>query len=513
MDKKNYYLTGGKTTVDLKNTQLELLKIKTMLGKTKINNIQYFSDLYDDIFENIKPVTQFVENLSQGEPKDNLLFSSADDITKLINLYDFNEVQFKYKKLGKIMPPIQFNKIKLDSLVIDDKLDDRTRQNIKDSKKTLSIDLKPITIPSYTNPSKKTNPEISFKPKDLTLATWDESELPHHKLKFNLKPIDASELSKPELSKDFSVELETLDAFIQEKEALLEVPLESPTLEANKLILEEKIAELEEFIQILISPLDISIIETAISTLEIKPVDETDSELFNERYNGFLQLLPTENLPIEYETPFKSQTINLNGEDLVLDNDPFKLEGGNLESYLEKVKDFLNPKTKKSSKSINLLKANLIENINKFNLFYIQYNYFLLYLNNKFIKYSDNYYFYPVLKLNTLLILYNIIKEQFDIINNPKENIFSDTITDEDEKIKRKKMYFKHYYIIYILYYFHKLLIEKVIKHFTGTDIKVEDYNLTTSTIFTEEYKINLINSTNSNNLKKLIILFTFYMF
>jgi hypothetical protein len=476
MDKK-YFLTGGtenpdnktlssgKNTVDLKRTQIELLKINNKLKKINTHDKESILKGYQEVFNAIQPISDYLEKMKKESmpDKENSLFNTSDKMIKLINKDDFDNYEFKYKKLQKVVPLLKLNEIKLRDIDIDNSLPDKTYRGIKDNKKTLSIDLKPVNIPTYVNVIKTEHPTVSFD---------DKYEIPSFQ-SIKKKPITPTffnpiKMTLHNFEKEYESEFAALNTYINTapdlKVSVGDSYVNDPDKEEkiNKLIaeLEERIIEIKEFITLLELPLDIIKIKEAVQSLKIIKKEAIDIEFEKNYPQTKLDLEPIELKLIENENIFSSQKIDLFGEETELDSNPYKLTGGDLIKYIEKVKDNISKdnieKPFKKPDTILIYKRNkteFIEIVNKFNVLYIQYKYYELFLTSYLNSINENAYQIKVFfSLREIYSSYQIFTEKFLIITNPKEYIFNASV-EEPLRNQRKKMFFKHFYQKVIIYH------------------------------------------------------------
>ena len=185
----------------------------------------------------------------------------------------------------------------------------------------------------------------------------------------------------------------------------------------------------------------------------------------------------------------KAQIKDINIE---LDNDPgINLEGGNFGAYFRKL--FTPKKDKKTM--IRQIRSNILKlknEINRFNVLFIQYNYYLNFMIKKIksIQSLENYEVKIFLSLKDINDLLIILTKKYKIITNPEE-IFKEDINSPEKK-KLKILYFKHYYFIYILYNLFTSIKNKASSK--GYSM-IENFsvNLIDETLFLEDIKIDLI--------------------
>ena len=157
---------------------------------------------------------------------------------------------------------------------------------------------------------------------------------------------------------------------------------------------------------------------------------------------------------------FDKSNITIKGELIELDNEPnIELKGGTFDEYYNKL--FIRKKQDILKKQINIKITELKENINKFNVLYIQYNYFLKFIIDKINKINKlDYNIYIYLTTEKISSFLTILEKKYNIISKP-ELIFDKS---KPQNIINKKLYFKHYYLIYILYNLFKKINDLAIK-------------------------------------------------
>lgn len=147
---------------------------------------------------------------------------------------------------------------------------------------------------------------------------------------------------------------------------------------------------------------------------------------------------------------FDIDQAKIKGIDITLDNDPV-LIGGNLDAFRRKL---FEPKKDKQSliKQIKLNIEELKNEINHFNVLFIQYNYFINFLVNKMKQFQslEEHDIFVALNMEQVKNYLDILQRKYKIITNPEEIFKSDINTPA--KVKEKVLYFKHYYFIYILF-------------------------------------------------------------
>jgi hypothetical protein len=175
-----------------------------------------------------------------------------------------------------------------------------------------------------------------------------------------------------------------------------------------------------------------------------------------------------------------------------LDNDPIlELQGGNFEAYFRKL---FTPKKNKNvmMRQIKDKILKLKNDINRFNVLFIQYNYYLNFIIKKIklIKSLENYDVKIFLSLKDINDILEILTKKYKIITNPEE-IFKEDINSASKQ-KLKILYFKHYYFIYMLYNLFTSIKNKAVKN--GFSLN-EDFsvNLVDEKLITGDIKIELI--------------------
>ena len=247
---------------------------------------------------------------------------------------------------------------------------------------------------------------------------------------------------------DYESHYKKLHNYIDEKEALITVSEDTTSLESILNNINETINTIDLLCIKLKEPLNKETIKK-----------NTNSVNFSEDYFG-KELIEISSSDIEPPSEsskniFNGNTIKINDNEVTLDDNP--QFGGNLDTYIKLSLNKYNKKTKIEFITEIKIKIKELENkINEFNILYIQYNYYQLFIIKK-IKYLINlpkHNIFLNISVGTIKKYYNKIEPLFEIISN-KTEIFSND--------KNKIYYFKHYYIITILYYFFKYINEKVI--------------------------------------------------
>lgn len=169
---------------------------------------------------------------------------------------------------------------------------------------------------------------------------------------------------------------------------------------------------------------------------------------------------------------FDIEQAKIKGIDITLDNDPVLsggsvtlshklnsknsgnliLSGGNLDAFRRKL---FEPKKDKPSliKQIKLNIEELKNEINHFNVLFIQYNYFINFLVNKMrqLQTLEEHDIFVALNMQQVKNYLDILERKYKIITNPQDIFKSDINTPA--KTKEKVLYFKHYYFIHILFH------------------------------------------------------------
>ena len=236
--------------------------------------------------------------------------------------------------------------------------------------------------------------------------------------------------------------------YITSKKELLDDSTEDLTAYGKKMEeIDEATVIVSSLIDIITNILNISNIKNVVSK-EVKIIHKSET-IFDKSTFTIDSRTAELDLP-EIVKIFNIDRATIKGIDIDLDNDPV-LSGGNLDAYRRKL---FEPKKDKKT-LIQQIKINLEElknKINKFNVLFIQYNYFINFLINKMKKLQtvEEHDIFVVLNMKEVYDYLQILQKKFNLIINP-EAIFKPDI-NTPTKIKDKILYFKHYYFIYILY-------------------------------------------------------------
>ena len=440
---KKENLKNDQNIIDLKKTQIELLKVDTELKK-QIEDDKLNLKEYQKVFDSIKPISSYIDRIKNEiiSSQENNLSKTSDEMVKLINQDNFNNYEFKYKKLQKAIVPLNLEPIK-------------------------------------------------FEPKPLNLYTFDKEHYVSifNKVKSYLNSFSDIEITDSNLQKD-----------LLNKKLIIE--------------LQKKIEEIKKLIKSLKIHLDITKISNAVQLIKINT---------NKNKKSTLNLDSISLNPIDSNNVFNYQKIKLFGEETILEPNtiPFNLEGGDINTYLNNTsKNYL------ILNNLHLLKKYkkiFIETVYEFNVYYIQYKYYELFLIEKLNYIRQNKHKITVfLTLRKILSLYKSLNEKYKMIINPKKHIFNKKL-DKNERNKRKKMFFQHYFQIYIIYHFFKFLMIKIIKELNITNISIDNINIDDySDKFNDSKIIYLLDDDNDDNddknedkieLQKLLVLINvFYL-
>jgi len=262
-----------------------------------------------------------------------------------------------------------------------------------------------------------------------------------------LKPMEFDDsLLKLEES-DYESHYNKLHSYIDEKEALITETEDTTSLESILNDINETINTIDLLCIKLKEPLNKETIKKNTSSVHFS--EDSSAE-------GLIEISSSD---IEPPTDlskniFNGNTIKIYDNELTLDNDP--QIGGHLDTYINLSLNKYGKKTKlEFITEINIKIKELENKINEFNILYIQYNYYQLFIIKKIQQLITlpNHKIFSNISVGTIKEYYNKIEPLFEIISN-KTDIF----TNATNKI----YYFKHYYIITILYYFLKYVNDKV---------------------------------------------------
>ena len=280
--------------------------------------------------------------------------------------------------------------------------------------------------------------------------------------------------------------------------------LENIKLKNNNLKL--KIKKIKKLKKILLNSLNIDVIKQSVNLLEItkkKEIDEdiqnSDLALYNKKLINMKDYVPVSKPVPE---PNLDPDPELDPEpDKVLYRPDFLLNLGKI--YINT--EIINVKHnyKKNTENYKTI-------VDELKITYIQYkNYELLFINFfKNIEKITSYKIKIFLTLPEIISIYKKYKKKYNIIKNPKKYIINET----KNKDKNKKMYLEDFFQIFIIYYFFKFLIKKIISRLS-IEIKLDNIkewkNLFTND---KEYIIYLLNKNTNLELQKMLILINSYI-
>jgi len=499
MEKKERF-NVQKAIVDLKPTQEELLKILKKLDNTlESNNFEgkkeCINKSYADIFTEVDPIVNYLKQLRNNKLVDvnDHFLSKADLVTRIINGITDEPLNIKYSNKASVIAPVKMKNISFDDSSFDTAIIDSTNATFKKNNSntptikfkdtSLSDDgiLKNATDSITKNNSKNFNIKFgNFDLGDDLLKSDNANIQKNNKRSFKIDLssevlLDTSvvDLQNEKLEKQETVkvprftsdsyfntnavertdqvhtEMEDIQTFVESKKELLNEETEDLTEFGDKM------TELDEALVIIDN-----LIETISSILNPQKIDLlVKDQLKIVQTSKFLypKTIKLDSKSIEIKLPeiikiFDIDKAQIKGVDINLDNDPvLELQGGNFAAYFRKL--FTPKKDKKTM--IKQIRANILKlknEINRFNVLFIQYNYYLNFIIKKIksIQSLENYEVKLFLTLKDIDEILKILTKKYKIISNPEE-IFKDDINSPEKK-KLKILYFKHYYFIYMLY-------------------------------------------------------------
>lgn len=414
MEYKNLLQKGG-YQIDLKKTQTELLKI---LKNLKDSGKKEPSTDYDEIYKELNILIDYLNKLDKNNIEvEQSLFIHPDPITQMINYVGPDNVEFKLHENLKIKPILKLKNINIK----DDSITDFTNyENIEDKLKD-NLDRK-----------------INYSFKDLDLELSDELLKESEGIKKDFENLTDYLVKK-------SDEIKSLP--FPGKETELINKIKSLSDDARKLYF------INERIMTLMNKEKINdIVDKYIDIKELTDTEQLEGQFFNLLPNTINLSFPKLDLDFE-KTNIKIDNLNL-------DNDPeinLKFTGGD---GLLNVHDLISRLGKKDSTELESELQEKINQLNRliklFNITFIQYSYYMLFVIRKTEKLSNlggKIFF----RLNGKQIneYRNKLVKLYYVINNPK-GIFSGS----QNKLK-KTLYFKHYFIINILFNFFDRIVKK----------------------------------------------------
>jgi hypothetical protein len=486
--------------VDLKPTQEELLKVLKKLDNTlESNNFEgnkeYINKSYAGIFTEVDTISNYLKQLKNNKfvTVENNFLSGSDLITRIINDRTDEPLIIKYSNKVSVTPPVKLKNISFDDSSFDTSIIDQANTSIKKNNSntptinfkdtSLSDDgiLKKATDSINKNNSKNFNIKFSnfdFGDDIIRSATANIQKNNNRSFKVDLSSeilLDTSlvDSQNKKLEKQQTVRVPkfTSDPYFDTKvvERTDQIDKDMDEIQtfvsSQKELLNEETEDLTEFGD--------KMTELDEALVIINNLIETISSILNPEKIDFIvkdqvEFVGTSTFVYPKTVKLDSRSIKINFSETVkifdidkaqikdinieLDNDPvLELQGGNFAAYFRKL--FTPKKDKKTM--IRQIRSNILKlknEINRFNVLFIQYNYYLNFIIKKIksIQSLENYEVKIFLSLKDIDNILAILSKKYTIITTPEE-IFKEDINSPEKK-KLKILYFKHYYFIYMLY-------------------------------------------------------------
>jgi hypothetical protein len=486
--------------VDLKPTQEELLKVLKKLDNTlESNNFEgnkeYINKSYAGIFTEVDTISNYLKQLKNNKfvNVENNFLSGSDLVTRIINDRTDEPLIIKYSNKVSVTPPVKLKNISFDDSSFDTSIIDQANTSIKKNNSntptinfkdtSLSDDgiLKKATDSINKNNSKNFNIKFSnfdFGDDIIRSATANIQKNNNRSFKVDLSSeilLDTSlvDSQNKKLEKQQTVRVPkfTSDPYFDTKvvERTDQIDKDMDEIQtfvsSQKELLNEETEDLTEFGD--------KMTELDEALVIINNLIETISSILNPEKIDFIvkdqvEFVGTSTFVYPKTVKLDSRSIKINFSETVkifdidkaqikdinieLDNDPvLELQGGNFAAYFRKL--FTPKKDKKTM--IRQIRSNILKlknEINRFNVLFIQYNYYLNFIIKKIksIQSLENYEVKIFLSLKDIDNILAILSKKYTIITTPEE-IFKEDINSPEKK-KLKILYFKHYYFIYMLY-------------------------------------------------------------
>lgn len=535
MEKKEK-VYGVQAIVDLKPTQIELLKVLKKLDyNLESNNLEgkreCINKSYADIFSELDPLVKYIDQLKKNKyvEVENNFLSGADLVTRIINDMTDEPLVIKYSNKVNITPPIRLRNITFDDSSLNtDIITQGTSSIKKNNGNTLTINFKDGSLDDEI--LKQGNSSIKKNNSNTLTINLKDGSLDDGILKQGNASIQQNNGNTLKVNLTNQVLLDTSVIERTNKQLEQEKGLKTPTFKTDPYFnsnAEEKSQQLDDDMKVVedyvasrkdllndetedLTEFGNEMVELDEALTIINKLIETISTVLNPNkiqsiVKEQVKIIATSTIILQKTMKFNSKEIELklpeivkifdidkakiNDIDIDLDNDPvLELKGGNLEAYFRKL--FV-PK-QNMGLQIRAKLSKLKNEINRFNVLFIQYNYYLNFIINKIksLQILETYDIKLFLSLKDIDDILVILEKKYKIITNPQD-IFKADINSAEKK-KLKILYFKHYYFIYMLYNFFNNIKNKASRK--GNSMS-EDFavNIIDEKIVSGDKKIDLI--------------------
>ena len=504
---------GGTTTVDLKKTQSELLKslknIEPVKSPGHSNNNKSLAKILSSLDSKLQELNNNFTNIKTNKYVSTNEMPELSEFDKFINDISGANINFTYKNDYKINPLLKLNFQNIEKVNLLLKELEKV-VNFKEREEKISLNnvnkLNPDELKQLSN-FKERLEKLSLDNIDKLKVTND---LTNFKERIEKISINSIEKIKPDTDMyDFKertefINLENINNLTPDSDSSLEL---DASIYENKLqITNDYMFQNSNYTKEFINRIENELvyIEKIVKDLKIRIIyfkNEMNPIKIKEEVTKFIKI---EKIDIpEFETvtgldhDIKFNQVNLIDKEITIKNNKYSMSNEEIftnEEFLiqsgsgEKLNDFFNVAMKynellKKRKIIIELK----QVIEEYNLIYIQYYYYQLFIIKNINRFKGENKIYQILNKKSLLTYLNILNKLNDIILKP-EDIFSDI--NSRQRNVHSIFFFRYYHVIKILFVFFNTIKEVWEKN---------NYD--------ETYKINFYDS---KEMAKYIIIFNF---
>jgi len=504
---------GGTTTVDLKKTQSELLKslknIPTIKDSGNSNNNESLGKILLSLDSELQKLNNNFTNIKTNKYVSSNEMPELSEFDKFINDISGANINFTYKNNYKVNPLLKLNFQNIENINL---LLKELEQivNFKEREEKISLNnvykLNPDELKKLSN--------FKERLEKLSLDNIDKlkvsNDLNNFKERIEKISINSIEKIKPDTDiynfkeRIESINLENINNLTPNSNSSLEL---DASIYENKLkITDDYMVQNFNYKKEFINRIENELIyiEKIVKDLKVRITyfkNEMNPNKIKAEVTRFIKI---EKIDIpEFETVtglnnnLKFNEIHLIDKEITIKNNKYSMSNEEIftnEEFLiqsgsgEILNDYFNVAMKynellKKRKIIIELK----QVIEEYNLIYIQYYYYQLFIIKNINRFKGENKIYQILNKNSLLTYTNILNKLNDIILKP-EDIFSDI--NSRQRNVHSIFFFRYYHVIKILFVFFNTIKEVWEKN---------NYN--------ETYKINLYDS---KELAKYIIIFNF---
>jgi hypothetical protein len=438
--------------INLKKTQIELLKTLINLNRIDPNlvsiNQKEYIDIIDRIIKKLKDLDDSTIAIDQK------FINGLDPLVKLISGFSKGPVDTDLSHKAKINSILKLNQPNF------------TDFDLSTMKKTNNIQLQiPKIIQPNINLIEKNNPlqlRISkINVPDINLLESKITEKPLPNLKSNISSVQSDILKPNPFNKLIRYRLDNPKAFIKDDTENIDIKNQIDILTKNISQINKNISIIEQAKRDLLIPINnakekIQLYKNTI----LKPIDDiTINNIVNTKTNLSFSSLPNS----INEIPDKNDALIIN-HPLGDYNDDGNIQlGGDLEEL--PYKSFLSSKLKSLRETYEKINKKKTQVANEFNILYIQFTYYQLFIINKakqILNQEREAYIY---------LTYDDFTRYLKKLEYCNYFLKNPDLSNETINI----WYFKHYYVIKILFEIFNV-IKDIIKEDNYIDLFIDNF-------------------------------------